>query len=101
MILEVTCRFISVNLESEPDFGGFRTRFRQQTNQIIKVTLPAEALPETSEVLRTRYGEAGGVGVGSGRMSRCNVALPVTSPACEVMVIVIAEVTVSVAEKAM
>jgi len=25
-------------------------RFRQQTNQVIKATLPAEALPETSEV---------------------------------------------------
>jgi len=36
--------------------------------------------------------------VGSGRMSRCNVALWVTSLAREVMVIVIAEVTVPVGE---
>ena len=32
-------------------------------------------------------------------MSRCNTALPLTSLACEVRVIVIAEVTVPVGEK--
>ncbi len=35
---------------NDPDLGGFQMRFRQQTNQIIKATLPAEVLTETSEV---------------------------------------------------
>jgi len=35
-----------------PDLGGFQTRFRKPTDQIIKATWAAEVLLETSEVLR-------------------------------------------------